>query len=215
MKKHQRRHAAARRPRRVQSARPAVDAAGGGRTKTAKPAALGSTGRGKADPQPAGASTAGSRSSRCTHRRRMAEVLLMPLAEASCCISRRSRPGTIRNTSLHSVRVVSDRRTRDRTPPRNRLFGNHQAGSRHEGGAQRSAGEPYRHQGHRSQLPDALEGAGMAISEAIDKAIPDDERLIALDRVLANLDKSADRAEERRGHQGRSARRSSSARRPR
>ena len=43
------------------------------------------------------------------------------------------------------------------------------------------------------------------ITDTIDKAIPDDERVIALDRVLANVDKSQIVPEERRGHQGRSA----------
>ena len=42
------------------------------------------------------------------------------------------------------------------------------------------------------------------ITAAIDKAIPDDERVIALDRVLANVDKSQIVPEERRGHQSRS-----------
>ena len=43
------------------------------------------------------------------------------------------------------------------------------------------------------------------ITAEIDKAIPDDERVIALDRVLANVDKSQVDSEERRRHQGRSA----------
>ena len=58
----------------------------------------------------------------------------------------------------------------------------------------------------RGQLPDACPRSRCARSpRRSTRRCPTDERVIALDRVLANVDKSAIVAEERRGHQGRSA----------
>ena len=81
-----------------------------------------------------------------------------------------------------------------------------QARSRHEGRGRRSPGQLPEHEDRRGELPDPAEGAGAGDRHRRSTtAIPDDERVIALDRVLANVDKSQHRPEERRRHQGRSA----------
>ena len=56
--------------------------------------------------------------------------------------------------------------------------------------ARRPAGQLSEDEDRRGELPDAAERTGARDHRDIDKAIPDDERVIALDRVLANLDKS-------------------------